>query len=109
MITDTRLTKLRMARPKLFSDRTTLAFPPGTFAAVATVTAQNEDRSDFIRTAVEWEIALRQSPAYAELKTLLLANETAHEFCLKAILRAVAQRKAALAGDGTPIAGGSTD
>ncbi len=86
-----------MARPKQFSDRTTLAFPPGTFAAIAEVIPIEADRSDFIRDAVEWAIALRRSPAYSDLKAHLLANETVEEFCLKAVSRAVAQRKAALA------------
>jgi len=89
-----------MPRPKQFADRATLAFPPGTFAKIAEVIAAEEDRSDFVRAAVEGAISLRRSPAYADLKAHLLANETVEEFCLKAIARAVAQRKAALAGDG---------
>jgi hypothetical protein len=99
MTADTRSTKQGMARPKQFSDRTTLAFPPGTFAAVAAVEAPGEDRSDFIRAAVEWEVALRSLDGYDDLKAHLLANESIADFCLKAITRALAQRKAALAGD----------
>lgn len=91
--------KLRMARPKQFSDRTTLAFPPGTFAAIEDVTGQDEDRSDLIRAAVEREVALRRSAFYVDLKAHLLANESIGDFCLKAIAKAVAQRKAALADD----------
>lgn len=97
-----------MARPKQFSDRTTLAFPPGTFAAVASVTSATEDKSDFIRAAVEMELSLRQSPGYKDLVAHLLANETVQDFCLKAILRAAAQRKAALADDGSQQPGGAT-
>jgi hypothetical protein len=99
MIPNTRHKKLRMARRKQFSDRTTLAFPPGTFAAIEDVTGENEDRSDLIRAAVEKEVALRRSASYADLKAHLLVNESIEDFCLKAIARAVAQRKAAVAGD----------
>ena len=99
MIPDTRHRKLPMARPKQFSDRTTLAFPPGTFAAIEGVTGQDEDRSDLIRAAVEREVALRRSAFYADLKVHLLVNESIGDFCLKAIARAVAQRKAAVADD----------
>jgi len=107
MIADTRHTNLRMARPKQFSDRTTLAFPPGTFTAIAAVTTATEDKSDFIRAAVELELSLRQSPGYKDLVAHLLANETVHDFCMKAILRAVAQRKAALSDDGGQKPGGA--
>lgn len=98
-----------MARPKQFSDRMTLAFPPGTFSEIAALTSEGEDRSDFIRGAVEMELALRRSESYAELKAHLLANESVTDFCLKAILRAVAQRKAALAGEVQGNPGGGTD
>lgn len=99
MIPNTRHRKLRMARPKQFSDRTTLAFPPGTFTAIEGVIEQGEDRSDLIRGAVEKEVALRRSAFYADLTSHLLVNESIEEFCLKAIAKAVAQRKAAVAGD----------
>jgi hypothetical protein len=88
-----------MARPKQFSDRTTLAFPPGTFAAIEDVIGQDEDRSDLIRAAVEREVALRRSAFYADLKVHLLVNERIGDFCLKAIAKAVAQRKAAVTDD----------
>ena len=100
MIPDIRLRQLRMARPKQFSDRTTMAFPPGTFAAIEDVTGKDEDRSELIRAAVEREVALRRSAFYSDLKVHLLVNESIGDFCLKAIARAVAQRKAAVADDG---------
>lgn len=64
-----------------------------------------EDKSDFIRAAVEKEIALRRSTAYEDLKAHLLINESIEEFCLKAIAKAVAQRKTALADAETPPSG----
>ncbi len=88
-----------MARPKRFHDRTTLAFAERTFAAASAVLGPDEDRADLIRSGVELEIALRQSAAYQELKVLLLANETVVDFCLRAVARAVAQRKAALGSE----------
>ncbi len=47
--------KLRMARPKQFSDRRPWRFRRVTFAGHQGVTGQDEDRSDFIRAAVERE------------------------------------------------------
>ncbi len=94
---DTRITDRRMARPKQFSDRTTLAFPPGTFAAVAKLIVPGEDKSDFIRAAVELEVAIRKLGIYEELRDHLTANETIPDFCARAVKRAVLQRKAALA------------
>lgn len=58
-------------------------------------------KSDFIWAAVELKVSLRKSPGYEDLAAHLLANETVRDFCLKAILRAVAQRKVALADDGS--------
>lgn len=102
MAKDTQYKNARMARPKQFSDRTTLAFPPGTFASIADLIGTSEDKSDFIRAAVELELALRRLPAFEDLKAHLLQNETVADFCLKAVARAIAQRKAALAGDEAP-------
>jgi hypothetical protein len=67
---------------------------------------EREDRSDFVRIAVELETAIRSLDVYADLKAHLLANETVEDFCLKAITRALAQRKAALASDRTTTTGG---
>jgi hypothetical protein len=102
---DTRITNRVMARPKQFSDRTTLAFPPGTFAAVANLTLPGEDKSDFIRAAVELEVAIRKLGIYEELRQHLTTNETVRDFCARAVKRAVLQRKAALAepDPGAPI------
>lgn len=96
-----------MARLKKFSERTVLAFPPDTFSAIAELAHNAEDRSEFIREAVELEIGLRRLPDYPDLKRHLLVNESVIDFCLRAISRAVQQRKAALASEewmnsGTP-------
>ena len=99
MVVDTRYKKRRMARPKQFSDRTTLAFPPGTFAAIAQLIASEDDRSDFIRSAVDLAVAIKRLPTFAGLQAHLLANETIEDFCLKAVARAIAHRKAILAAD----------
>jgi hypothetical protein len=94
-----RINNAGMARPKKFAERTVLSFPADTFDAITRLAGESEDRSAFIRTAVELEIALRSLDGYDDLKAHLLANESIADFCLKAITRAVAQRKAALAGD----------
>jgi hypothetical protein len=95
-----------MARQKKFSEQMMTIFPPNTFAVIARLAEDGEDRSTFIRSAVEREIALRSLECFADLKAYLLANETIGDFCLKAIRRAVAQRKAALAGEALGSEGG---
>lgn len=108
MTLNTRHTKLRMARPKQFSDRTTMAFPPGTFAAIEEAIKPGEDRSDLIRAAVGWEVMLRRSAIYGDLTVHLLVNESIEDFCLKAIAKAVAQRKTALSREDAPNEGKAT-
>lgn len=105
MIFDMRIRNGAMARPKKFSDRVVLSFPPETFGDIARLSEESEERASFIRLAVAREIALRRSGAYEDLKAQLLANETVEDFCLSAIRRAVAHRKAALADSrsDTPI------
>ena len=97
MTHDTRITNADMARRKQFSDRSTLAFLPGTFAKITGLTAEGEDKSDFIRAAVELALAIRRLDVYAELPGYLLTDETLEEFCARAVRRAVLQRKAAIA------------
>ena len=98
----------RMARPKEFERRIQVRFPAETVSAMQKVARDKEDRSDFVRAAVDTEIAIRQLDIYEDLRGHLMANETIHEFCAKAIKRAVLQRKAALAepGPGEPAPGG---
>lgn len=88
-----------MARPKKLRERMIIGFTPDTSAAIARLVEGNEDRSTFIRGAVERETALRNLDCFAALKASLLAHETIGDFCLKAISRAVARRKTALAGE----------
>ncbi len=86
-----------MARPKEFERRIQVRFPAETVSAMQKVVHDKEDRSDFIRAAVETEVAIRRTAGYEDLCNHLTANETIPEFCARAVRRALLQRKAALA------------
>jgi hypothetical protein len=49
-----------MGRKKRWHDVMAAKFPEGTFEQIAAVLAPDEDRTDFVRKAVEREIARRQ-------------------------------------------------
>ncbi|HUA26383.1 MAG TPA: hypothetical protein VMA54_19790 [Steroidobacteraceae bacterium] len=100
---DSRRYSGRMARPKKFARRIMVRFDEGTLAALQRVIGEREDRSDFVRSAVELETAIRSLDVYADLKAYLLANESIEEFCAKAVRRAVQQRKATLAQEDAPL------
>jgi hypothetical protein len=104
-----RIKKAGMARPKKFSERTVLAFPADTFAKIARLAHDGEDRSSFIRSAVELEIAVRSLDGYAGLKDVLTGKETVYDFCAKAVRRALTQRIAALADDRPEKSGSKGD
>ncbi len=87
----------RMARPKEFERRIQVRFPAETVSAMQKVVHDKEDRSDFIRAAVETEVAIRRMTGYEDLRGHLTANETIPDFCARAVKRAILQRKAALA------------
>jgi hypothetical protein len=54
------VTPPRMGRKKLWPERTAVKFPAGTFARVAAVLEEKEDRTDFFRKAVERELKRRE-------------------------------------------------
>ena len=74
-------------------------FPDETLAAIQSIIGDTEDRSDFIRAAVELATAIRKIDVYDDLKAHLMANETIEDFCAKAVRQAVRRRKATLARD----------
>lgn len=90
-----------MGRPKKFAQRTVVAFQENSFQRIAAAAEPFEDRTDFIRGAVEKELALRQSDFYDDLKRYLLGQENPVDFCLNAIRDAVARRKAAIINSAT--------
>lgn len=92
----------RMARPKKFAQRVLVALSEQTLAALRAVQGADEDRSDFIREAVDLEIAVRKLDVYADLRAHLLANESFADFCAKAVRRAVLNRKTSLANEAGP-------
>jgi hypothetical protein len=50
-----------MGRPKLYSEDMQCRFPKGTFKAIARVLDKDEDRTDFVREAVERELERRSA------------------------------------------------
>lgn len=48
-----------MGRKKLWSEDMVARFPAGTFERIDAVLAENEDRTDFVREAVERELRRR--------------------------------------------------
>ena len=54
-----------MGRAKRYSEDMQARFPEGTFGRIAAVLRNDEDRTDFVRAAVEREIEVRQAGARA--------------------------------------------
>jgi hypothetical protein len=57
-----------MARKRKWVEDTVARFAEGTFARIATVLGKTEDRTDFIREAVEREIVRREAEAAKQKK-----------------------------------------
>jgi hypothetical protein len=53
----------RMGRKKLWGEDMQARFPAGTFDRIEAVLAENEDRTDFVRQAVERELKRRERKA----------------------------------------------
>ncbi len=51
-----------MGRPKLNFDKMPGRFPEGTFARIDAVRREGENRSDFLKAAVEAELQRREKP-----------------------------------------------
>ena len=52
-----------MGRRKRWSEEMQARFEEGTFARIAEVLSEGEDRTDFVRTAVEREVTRRRATA----------------------------------------------
>lgn len=53
----------RMGRKKQWAEDMQARFPEGTFDRIASVLVGKEDRTDFVRAAVERELAVREKKA----------------------------------------------
>lgn len=51
----------RVGRKKLYSEDMQARFPEGTFEAISAVLQEGEDRTDFVREAVDRELQRRQN------------------------------------------------
>jgi len=56
-------TAARMGRPPLWSQNMQARFRAGTFERIAKVLGEGEDRTDFVREAVDRELARREKAA----------------------------------------------
>jgi hypothetical protein len=54
------VTPAPVGRPRLWSENMQARFPDGTFARIAAALKEGEDRTDFIRAAVEAELKRRE-------------------------------------------------
>lgn len=98
------MVKTAISRMKKFSERTAINLPADTFAKIHKVQKPNETRADIIREAVTLQFAVRDPKIYHHLSRVLLANESPHEFIVKAVARGIHQRKTALGTDINNIA-----
>jgi hypothetical protein len=55
-------TPTRVGRKKRWNEDMVARFPEGTFGRIANVLEKNEDRTDFVRAAVERELKRREAP-----------------------------------------------
>lgn len=60
---------LSMGRKKRWSEDMQARFPDGTFGRITAVLAPEEDRTDFVRAAVENELRRRETPRKSAKKT----------------------------------------
>lgn len=82
----------RMGRRKMDARAINVLLPTVALAAIPDLLREREDRSEFLREAVELEIAIRSLDVYPELLGYLTANESLAEFCARAV-RQAAQRR----------------
>lgn len=82
----------RMGRRKMDARAINVLLPTVALAAISDLLREREDRSEFLREAVELEIAIRSLDVYPELLGYLTANESLAEFCARAV-RQAAQRR----------------
>ena len=106
MIDKTRHYIERMVRSKKFAQRVMVRFDERALATIQTQLQDREDRSDYVRAAVELAIAIRALSEWPDLKSHLMANETIGDFCAKAVRRAVRHRKTAMADDDDALGNG---
>ncbi|MDD2765499.1 MAG: hypothetical protein PHE83_16175 [Opitutaceae bacterium] len=82
-----------MARPKRLTVETTLRLDAGTVERLDKALGDGENRSQFIRAAIEDAIALREVGLPGDAREVLFANESLIEFCASAIRRLIEARR----------------
>lgn len=84
-----------MARPKSWPDVMQAKFPEGTFSRIAAVLRENEDRTAFVREAVERELVLFEQPLEDRIAASLEPHENRLSFVRAAVQHELERREAA--------------
>jgi hypothetical protein len=85
----------RMARPKLFPDVMTTKFREGTFARIEAVLRPQEDRTEFVRVAVETELERVEAILMGRIDGVLEPQEDRSSFVRAAVERELERREEA--------------
>lgn len=85
-----------MAYSKKFDQRIMVRFKDETLARIQSQLQGREDRSEYIREAVEVLAAIRDGNTWSDLTGILIASEKPDEFIAKAVKKAIKRRLANL-------------
>jgi hypothetical protein len=84
-----------MARPKSWPDVMQAKFSEGTFARIAAVLGDNEDRTAFVREAVERELELFEKRLEDRINAVLKPHENRMSFVRAAVEHELERREIA--------------
>ena len=97
-----------MARPKRLTIATTLRLDASTVERLDKVLGEDENRAEFIRSAVENAIALKEIGLPGDVNEVLFANESLVEFLANAMRRLIETRRAMRGNEATTLGEGRT-
>ena len=97
-----------MARPKRLTIATTLRLDASTVERLDKVLGEDENRAEFIRSAVENAIALKEIGLPGDVNEVLFANESLVEFWANAMRRLIETRRAMRGNEAATLREGGT-
>ncbi|WP_158004984.1 hypothetical protein [Acidiphilium sp. PM] len=97
-----------MARPKRLTIATTLRLDASTVERLDKVLGDDENRAEFIRSAVETAIALKEIGLPGDVNEVLFANESLVEFWANAMRRLIETRRAMRGNEAATLRDGGT-
>ena len=97
-----------MARPKRLTIATTLRLDASTVERLDKVLGEDENRAEFIRSAVETAIALKEIGLPGDVNEVLFANESLVEFWANAMRRLIETRRAMRGNEAATLRDGGT-